>query len=187
MARGQRNDGTRAGAASATTEAGTPSMASITSAAAGEGDDADSITLVWEAPNSGGSDITGYQLRVWDGSNWMPLASPAAGATTYKHDNLAPGTRYYYTLAARNSMGLGPWSDAMSANDRSRRSGRSGADRSRHRRRLDPAHLDGSRQQRFHHHAYELVRWDPDANNDPAAGIPGAPLQSARAGRYYCD
>ena len=108
-------DDTMVGAASATTVAGTPSMATITTATPGTGDDADSITLVWAAPNSGGSDITGYQLRVWDGSNWMPLASPAASATTYKHDNLAPGTRYYYTLAARNSMGLGPWSDAMSA------------------------------------------------------------------------
>ncbi len=108
-------DDTMAGAASATTEAGTPSMAMISSATAGTDDDADSITLEWEAPNTGGSNITGYRLRVWDGSNWMPLASPAAGATMYKHEPLAPGTRYYYTLAAMNSMGLGPWSDAATA------------------------------------------------------------------------
>ena len=109
------NDDTMVGAASATTEAGTPSMVMIASAVLGTGDDADSITLMWTEPNSGGSDITGYQLRVWDGSNWMTLASPAAGATMYKHDGLATGMRYYYTLAARNSMGLGPWSDAASA------------------------------------------------------------------------
>ena len=109
------NDDTMVGAASATTEAGTPSMVTTVSAVLGTGDDADSITLMWTEPNSGGSDITGYQLRVWDGSNWMTLASPAAGATMYKHDGLATGMRYYYTLAARNSMGLGPWSDAASA------------------------------------------------------------------------
>ena len=101
-----------ADAASATTAAGTPDITVITTPLTVADD---SITLNWTAPNSGGSDITGYQLRVWDGSNWMPLASPAAGATSYTHDDLEPGTRYYYTLAAMNSMGLGPWSDAASA------------------------------------------------------------------------
>ena len=101
-----------ADAASATTAAGTPDMVVITTPLTVADD---SITLSWTAPNSGGSDITGYQLRVWDGSKWMPLASPAAGATSYMHDDLEPGTRYYYTLAAMNSMGLGPWSVAASA------------------------------------------------------------------------
>ena len=104
-----------ADAASATTEAGTPAMPTTVTATAGTDNDADSITIAWTAPSSGGSDITGYQLRVWDGSDWMLLTSPAAGATMYKHEGLAPGMRYYYTLAARNSMGLGPSSDAVSA------------------------------------------------------------------------
>ncbi len=107
-------DGTMAGAASATTTAGTPAMPVIM-AAPGDGDDADSITVTWTAPNSGGSDITGYQIRRWDGSMWAMEGSPAAGATMYKDEDLAPGTRYYYILAAQNTNGYGPWSAAASA------------------------------------------------------------------------
>ena len=33
----------------------------------------------------------------------------------YKDEGLAPGTRYYYILAASNSMGYGAWSAAASA------------------------------------------------------------------------
>ena len=117
-------DGTMAGAASATTTAGTPGMPTLNigdgttptgfqAAVAAPTDD--SITLWWNAPTSGGSDITGYQLRIWDGTKWEMEASPAAGATMYKDEGLAPGTRYYYILAATNSTGYGRWSAAASA------------------------------------------------------------------------
>ena len=132
--------------ASATTTAGTPAMPVFTSATPGTGDDADSITLVWTAPNSGGSPITGYLLHRWDGSKWAELARPAAGATMYKDDGLAPGTRYYYILAATNGA-YGPWSAAVSA-----MTAAGAPDRYRHRLRLDPAHLDGPGPQRRHHH-----------------------------------
>ena len=117
-------DGTNTGATSAMTAAGTPAMLPVFTATAAAADSAnpDSIALAWTAHDDatnpwsdGGSDITGFQIRVWDGSSWMPLATPAAGATTYTHDGLDRGARYYYTLAARNSSGLGPWSDAASA------------------------------------------------------------------------
>ncbi len=107
-----------ADAASATTMSGTPAQPTTIAATAGTGEEADSITITWTAPGSGGSDITGYQLRVHDGadgSTWVMEASPAAGATMYKDEDLAPGMRYYYILAARNSMGYGPWSDPVSA------------------------------------------------------------------------
>ena len=107
-------DATNTGAASAMTDAGVPAMPEITATLVGD-TNPDAITVAWTAPNSGGSDLTGYELRVWDGSNWMPLTMPAAGATSYTHDGLNRGERYYYTLAARNSSGLGPWSDAASA------------------------------------------------------------------------
>ena len=104
-----------AGAASAMTDAGVPGMPVIT-ATPGEAANPDSIMIAWPtAPSSGGSDITGYELRVWDGSKWMPLATPAADDASYTHDDLNRGERYYYTLAARNTSGLGPWSDAASA------------------------------------------------------------------------
>ena len=108
-------DDTMAGAASATTMAGTPEMP-VTAAVPTTGDETDSITVSWlEAPPSGGSDILGYQIRVWDGSAWAMEGSPAADALMYKDEGLAPGTRYYYILAARNSMGYGPWSAAATA------------------------------------------------------------------------
>ncbi len=106
---------TMAAAASATTTSGTPAMPVIATATAGTGDDADSITLTWTAPNSGGSDITGYQLRIYDGTKWAIEASPAADDLMYKDEGLPPGKRQYYILAARNSMGYGPWSAAASA------------------------------------------------------------------------
>ena len=102
-----------ADAASDTTMAGVPAAPAPT-VAAGTGDDAGSITVSWPAPNSGGSDITGYELRVWDGAKWVTEATPAADATSYKDDDLAPGTRYYYVLRAVNSIGSGPWSDDVS-------------------------------------------------------------------------
>ncbi|MCY3904511.1 MAG: fibronectin type III domain-containing protein [Caldilineaceae bacterium] len=109
-----------ADAASATTEAGLPVQPVIT-VVAGTDDDADSITITWTAPGSGGSELLGYQLRVaeWAGSGWAALedgspwvleANLAADATMYKDEGLKPGTRYYYILAARNSMGYGAWS-----------------------------------------------------------------------------
>ncbi len=111
-------------AASATTAAGTPDMPAMLTATAAAADSAnpDSITLTWPAHDdgtnpwsNGGSPITGYELQRWDGSKWMPLAMPAAGATTYTDDGLDRGMRYYYILAARNSSGLGPWTSAASA------------------------------------------------------------------------
>ena len=100
--------------ASATTMAGTPAMPMIT-AAKGSDDDADSITVTWAELSSGGSDILGYQIRRWDGSKWAMEGSPAADDMMYKDEDLEPGTRYYYILAARNSMGYGPWSAEASA------------------------------------------------------------------------
>ena len=98
-----------ADAASATTMSGMPAKPVIT-ATKGTGDDADSITITWTKPGSGGSDITGYQLRIYDGTTWAMEASPAAGDLMYKDEDLPPGERQYYILAARNSMGYGPWS-----------------------------------------------------------------------------
>ena len=112
-----------ADAASATTTAGAPGMPTLT---VGDGTagptgetppaapTADSITLWWAAPTSGGSDITGYQLRIWDGTDWVLEANLPATAWMYKDEGLAPGTRQYYILAATNGV-YGPWSDAATA------------------------------------------------------------------------
>ena len=39
---------------------------------------------------------------MWDGSAWALEANPAADATSYKDEDLAPGTRYHYILSAIN-------------------------------------------------------------------------------------
>ncbi|MCY4117695.1 MAG: fibronectin type III domain-containing protein [Caldilineaceae bacterium] len=106
-------DGTMAGAASATTMAGVPSIPVI-AAAQTTNEETESLTVTWTAPNNGGSEILGYQIRVWDGSDWALESNLGADATMYKDEDLAPGERYYYILAARNSMGYGKWSVAAS-------------------------------------------------------------------------
>ena len=97
------------GAASATTSTSIPGRPTLT-LVSGTGDDAGSITITWEVSN-GGSEITGYRLQVWDDANrvWVPEATLAADAESYKDEGLAPGTRYYYVLLAINSAGTGPW------------------------------------------------------------------------------
>ena len=107
-----------ADAASATTVAGVPAKPERPTLVVGTGDDAGSITVSWvQDPllETGGSDITGYELRVWDGSAWALEANPAADETSYKDDDLAPGKRYHYILSAINMIGYGPWSDDGSA------------------------------------------------------------------------
>ena len=74
-----------------TTPTGFP--ATVTLDAASTAPTIDTITLYWIKPGDGGSDITGYELEVWDGAAWMAVASPAADATSYAHDSRDPGTR----------------------------------------------------------------------------------------------
>ena len=76
----------------------------------------DAITLEWTAlmddvVTTGGEDITGYELNVWDGAKWVLKYNAAVDETSYQDENLAPNTTYYYALRARNSIGAGPWSE----------------------------------------------------------------------------
>jgi titin len=76
------------------------------------------INVMWTAPeDSGGSDITGYELRIWDSatSQWVAEATPAAADTSYPDEGLANGTTYYYILRAMNDDGPGPWTTYTSA------------------------------------------------------------------------
>ena len=117
-------------AASATTDKDVPAMPTlgvgdgdvtptgfpntVTLAAATTAPTMDTITLYWIKPGDGGSDITGYDLQVWDGAAWMDVVSPAADATSYAHEDLDPGMTYYYRLRASNDIGDSPWSADVS-------------------------------------------------------------------------
>ena len=112
----------RAKAASAKTDADVPgpvAWADTNGAVVGTGDGAQTITLTWVAlEDNGGLEITGYEIRVWDGSQWVREATPAATATEYKDTGLTPGAIYHYVIRASNSQGSGPWSPTISATAR---------------------------------------------------------------------
>ena len=61
---------------------------------------------------TGGSDITGYELQVLDVSTrtWVEeKPASAADVFTYTDEDLEPGKLYYYNLRAVNANDVGPW------------------------------------------------------------------------------
>ena len=58
---------------------------------------------------TGGSDITGYELRIWSGGQWVDEAT-LGNVLTYTDRTSLPGTKYYYIVRAINSQGAGLWS-----------------------------------------------------------------------------
>ena len=70
-----------------------------------------SLALTWEEPTvTGGSAITGYELRIWNGSSWV-VEDTLGNVLTYPDMNLDAGTKYYYIVRAINSQGAGLWSE----------------------------------------------------------------------------
>lgn len=71
------------------------------------------VTLA-AAPADGGSVITSYELRYsLDQVNWTVLTGLSVGSTSNILGLLA-STTYYFQNAARNAVGLGPWSASLS-------------------------------------------------------------------------
>ena len=68
------------------------------------------LTLTWKPPkHDGGSKVTQYILKVKEGdSDWSDLTKVKAFDTEYRVDNLKPDTPYMFSVAAENSVGLGP-------------------------------------------------------------------------------
>ena len=114
-------EGSTAGSASATTHGAFPGPLTADDftvvPAPADSDDVGSITVTWNQPAlTGGSDITSYDVSIWDNANrrWVDEANVAAvdGKTTdytYVDRGLARGTTYYYRVRARNSQGAGPY------------------------------------------------------------------------------
>ena len=79
------------------------------------------ITVTWEGPaDNGGADITGYMVqRAYMGadnmmSEWMAVDPAHMGMDMmYMDMGLMQMTKYYYRVAAMNSVGMGEYSDGM--------------------------------------------------------------------------
>ena len=75
------------------------------------------IDLAWEAPtNTGGTDITSYQLQVSEnkGITWTDLHTTSDGTTlSYSHTSLSAGSTYHYRVAATNNVGRGAYSSVV--------------------------------------------------------------------------
>jgi titin len=94
-----------------------PTLASAPSGLAASGGNG-SVSLSWSAPSSnGGSPVTGYDVYRGTspgGESATPVATSVAG-TSYTDTGLANGTKYYYTVAAVNAVGVSPQSNEASA------------------------------------------------------------------------
>ena len=75
------------------------------------------IEVTWAAPNSGGSDITGYALQ-WtlasDTGFESTIGSADVTETTHIITSLTNGTAYSVRVAAKNDVGTGTWSPIAS-------------------------------------------------------------------------
>jgi hypothetical protein len=76
-----------------------------------------SVLFDWTAPAStNGAPITGYKVaRALDPNFTVGYTESTLGNVTERlYDDLAPSTTYYFRVAAINSAGQGPWTDAVS-------------------------------------------------------------------------
>lgn len=67
------------------------------------------VLLSWQTPDNGGSAITAYQiLRGTVSGELKQIANLKAPRTTFFDKNADPNTKYFYSVAAKNKVGLGP-------------------------------------------------------------------------------
>lgn len=69
------------------------------------------VTVAWTPPaTDGGSPLTGYRVRVWDGETLVSeQASPGDGLSTVV-GGLTPGAGYRFQVSAENQIGSSTWS-----------------------------------------------------------------------------
>jgi hypothetical protein len=71
--------------------------------------------LTWQAPNDGGSAITGYQVyRRAGAGSYAALGTLGAGTTSYSDTQLVAGETYTYKVSAVNANGEGAASNEVS-------------------------------------------------------------------------
>ncbi|MDE0183571.1 MAG: fibronectin type III domain-containing protein [Caldilineaceae bacterium] len=97
----------RSDEAMATTDMGAPAAPTLTITP-----DAGELVVAWTAPtNTGGSEITSYELQEWDEEkqDWTIIQDNAT--LTFTRDGLAGNVMRYYRVRAKNANGAGPWAE----------------------------------------------------------------------------
>ncbi len=77
-----------------------------------------SLDLTWSAPsNNGGASISDYWIQYSsdNGSTWDTFTATASAATSRTITGLTISTSYIFRVAAKNSIGYGPFSNSSSA------------------------------------------------------------------------
>lgn len=80
-------------------------------------DGIDKIDLSWDAPDDGGSPITGYKIeRSLDGITWDVVVVDTGNTNTmYQDTGRTADTRYYYRVSAINALGVAAASNIADA------------------------------------------------------------------------
>lgn len=107
-------DGNGASAASAQSNAVTPTAATAPGTPTGVTAQGDSTAAIvrWTAPDNGGDPISSYDVIPRAGSSTLPATTVAGSATTAVVPGLTNGTSYTFTVRARNGVDTGPESAA---------------------------------------------------------------------------
>ena len=76
-----------------------------------------SFTITWTAPDDGGSEITEYQLKYGTTKTKLSTSKKITNVDGLKYTltGLSSGTTYYFQIAAKNEIGLGEYSEIISA------------------------------------------------------------------------
>jgi fibronectin type 3 domain-containing protein len=74
------------------------------------------VDVTWAIPSSnGGSTITGYRIYRGTSSGTWALLTSGGNVTSYRDASAKKGVRYYYVVAAVNSLGPGQLSNEATA------------------------------------------------------------------------
>jgi fibronectin type 3 domain-containing protein len=73
------------------------------------------VHLSWNAPSDGGSPITGYKIYRGTSAGGETLLTSVGTVASYDDPSVTGGTKYYYRVAAVNSIGDGTQSNEVSA------------------------------------------------------------------------
>jgi hypothetical protein len=78
-----------------------------------------SVVVSWSAPDSGGRAISKYVVqKSTDQVRWTSAGSTKGSASSLRVKKLRNGVTYWFRVAAKNSVGTGPWSAAVSETPR---------------------------------------------------------------------